>query len=133
MATHPYQGDFPPELTGDSNDVWLLTHVPAVHDVMARHGDGAKPIWFTEFGWSTHANSPTMAAWQRGVTPEVQAQYLVRTITLVRTKYPYVQRVFWYKERALRGDDTHIAGFGLLKTDLSPRPVYTALKALLLG
>jgi hypothetical protein len=110
-----------------------MTHTAALVTLMKSKGESTKPIWFTEFGWSTHANTPTMAAWQRGVTPETQAQYLVRTITLVRAKYPYVQRVFWYKERALKGDDTHNAGYGLLKTDLSPRPAYTALKALLSG
>ena len=110
-----------------------MTHVKAVHELMARHGDGAKPIWFTEFGWSVHDNTSTMAAWQRGVTADVQAQYIVRAVTLVRARYPYVQRMFWYKERAFRGDDFHQAGYGLLKNDLSPRPSYWALKSLLLG
>jgi hypothetical protein len=41
--------------------------------------------------------------------------------------------MFWYKERAVAGDDFHQAGYGLLKTDLTPRPAYWALKTLLLG
>lgn len=135
VATHPYQGlgDAAPETIDTGGDWWLMTHVKAVHELMARQGDGSKPIWFTEFGWSVHDNTPTMPAWQRGVSAEVQAQYLVRAIALVRTRYPYVERMYWYKERAVRGDDFHRAGYGLLKTDLTPRPAYWALKALLLG
>jgi polysaccharide biosynthesis protein PslG len=51
----------------------------------------------------------------------------------VRARYPYVERMYWYKERAVQGDEPREAGFGLLKADLSPRPAYWALKALLLG
>ncbi len=110
-----------------------MTHVKAVHELMARHGDGAKPVWFTEFGWSVHDNSPEMPLWQRGVSAEMQAQYIVRAIALVRARYPYVERMYWYKERAVRGDEVREAGFALLKTDLSPRPAYWALKTLLFG
>ena len=135
MATHPYQGvgDAVPETADDGDDWWLLTHVPAVHELMARHGDGGKPIWFTEFGWSVHPNRPGLEPWQRGVTPEEQAAYLGRAVALVQLRYPYVERAFWYKDVARSGEDELQAGYGLLKADLSPRPAYTALKALLLG
>jgi hypothetical protein len=39
--------------------------------------------------------------------------------------------MYWYKERTMRGDDFHQAGYGLLRADLSPRPAYTALSTLL--
>jgi hypothetical protein len=135
MATHPYQGvgDAAPETVDTGADWWLLTHVPAVHELMAQHGDGAKPIWFTEFGWSAHSNEPGLALWQRGVTPAEQASYLTRAVTLMRTRYPYVEKAFWYKDAARPGEDAIQAGYGLLTTDLSPRPVYSALKALLSG
>ncbi len=134
MATHPYQGvgDAAPETADSGNDWWLLTHVPAVHELMARHGDGGKPIWFTEFGWSTHPNRPGLEPWQRGVTPEEQAAYLSRAVALVQLRYPYVERAFWYKDAARSGEGEIYAGYGLLKADLSPRPAYAALKALLL-
>ena len=135
VATHPYQGvgDSAPETVGTGGDWWLMTHVKAVHELMASHGDGAKPIWFTEFGWSVHENSPGLPLWQRGVSPEVQAQYAVRAVLLARAKYPYVQRMYWYKDRSLPGDDFHHAGYGLLRVDLSPRPAWVALRALLVG
>jgi len=135
MATHPYQGvgDAAPETADDGDDWWVLTHIPAVHELMARHGDGGKPIWFTEFGWSVHANRPGLELWQRGVTPEEQAAYLARAVALMRLRYPYVERAFWYKDAARAGESEVQSGYGLLKADLSPRPAYTALKGLPLG
>lgn len=135
MATHPYQGfgDAAPEAADSGADWWLLTHVPAIHELMARHGDGGKPIWFTEFGWSAHENRPGMENWQRGVTPGEQAAYLGRAIGLIRLRYPYVQRAYWYKDATRPGEDEIQSGYGLLKADLTPRPAYWALKALLAG
>jgi polysaccharide biosynthesis protein PslG len=129
LSTHPYQGvgDAPPDKPDDGNR-WWFTHVPAVRDVMLRYGDGAKPIWFTEFGWSAHGNWPGIANWQRGVSPEQQGDYLVRAIRYTQAHYPYVPVMFWYKERANpQGTDAHQEGYGLLNADLSERPVYEAL------
>jgi hypothetical protein len=133
MATHPYQGmgDSPPEIPDSGRDWWLMTHVDAVHRVMARNGDGSKPIWFTEYGWSVHDNRPGEPNWSRGVTGAEQASYLVRTYAMIKARYPYVQRAYWYKDASRHGDDPHQAGYGLLRTDLSPRPAYSALASLL--
>lgn len=135
MATHPYQGvaDLPPEAVGNGESWWLLTDVAAVRQLMVRRGDGRKPIWFTEFGWSVHDNDAGTAPWRRGVSAETQAAYLVRAITLIRARFPYVTRAFWYKDVAVADEDAHEAGYGLLHVDLSPRPAYTALKRLLAG
>jgi hypothetical protein len=130
VATHPYQGvaDAPPEHPGDGNR-WWFAHLPAVREVMVDNGDGGKPIWFTEFGWSAHANRPGTPNWQRGVTPEQQADYAVRAIRYTRAHYPYVPVMFWYKDRASPlGSDPYYEGYGLLNSDLSERPVYRALK-----
>jgi hypothetical protein len=132
MATHPYQGvgDAPPEHPDDGNR-WWLSHLPAVRSVMNAYGDGHKPVWFTEFGWSEHPNWPGIGNWERGVTPEVQADYLVRSVRYTATNYPYVPVMFWYKERAQPGGtDPHQNGYGLLRGDLTARPAYTALRNL---
>jgi hypothetical protein len=133
VGTHPYQGvgDAAPETPDTGGDWWLMTHVKAVHDLMAAHGDGRKQVWFTEFGWSVHDNPAGLPLWERGVTAEVQAAYIVRAISLVRASYPYVGRMYWYKERTMPGDEFHEAGYGLLRADFTPRPAYTALRALL--
>jgi polysaccharide biosynthesis protein PslG len=131
LATHPYQGiaDAPPEHPDDGNR-WWFTHLPAVRNVMTDFGDAEKPVWFTEFGWAAHQNSPGMPDWQRGVTLEQQADYLLRSIRYAKDHYPYVSVMFWYKERSRPGPSPEPwhESRGLLYADLSERPVYRALK-----
>jgi chitodextrinase len=128
LATHPYQGkaDEPPEHADDGNP-WWFTHLPAVRKVQSDFAD-LKPIWFTEFGWSQHANAANQPNWSRGVTAQQQADYAIRALNYTKAHYPYVEVAFWYKEHPRPGGtDIHQEGFGLMNADLSARPVYTAL------
>ena len=54
-------------------------------------------------------------------------------MALIESRYPYVQKVFWYKDAARPGEGELQAGYGLVNADLSPRPAYWTLKTLLLG
>jgi polysaccharide biosynthesis protein PslG len=136
LATHPYMGptDLPPE-TPDvgGRNIYLLTHVAAVHDLMVSNGDGAKPIWFTELGWSSHGNAGGEANWERGVTPEQQADYTVRAIRLVASRFPYVTNMILYNERNRGTGDVQLDNYGILNRDLSEKPVYRALRSHLAG
>jgi len=134
MATHPYLGvaDLPPT-TPDDGTKWTLLHVAAVRDLLVRHGDGDKPIWFTEFGWSAHPTAPGAPNWERGVTLQQQASYLVDTLRLVRASLPYVTAVFWYTDRVRVSGDPQVDNYGLLTRDLQPRPALLAVRAYLLG
>jgi hypothetical protein len=134
MATHPYQGiaDAPPEKPDDGTK-YTLAHVRAVRDLMVKQGDGAKSIWFTEFGWSSHANWSGVQNWNRGVTPQQQGDYLVRTIKYVTANFPYVKNMFWYNERNLSTGAPQLDNYGLLDRSLSPKPAYLALRAQLTG
>jgi aryl-phospho-beta-D-glucosidase BglC (GH1 family) len=128
MATHPYQGmaDYPPEYADDGHR-WWFSHLPAVRAVMVANGDADKPIWFTEFGWSSHDNWPRIENWNRGVTEGQQADYLVRAIDYTRTKYPYVTNMLWYSDRNRATGTVQYDNYGLLADSLSPKPVYKAL------
>jgi hypothetical protein len=134
MATHPYQAisDTPPEITLDSRN-WWFARLGAVRNLMVQNGDGNKPIWFTEFGWSSHDNWQGVQNWQRGVTLAQQGDYLVRAIEYAKAQYPYVTNMFWYDERNQTGTDIQNANFGLLNNDLTEKPVYWSLKSYLTG
>lgn len=139
MATHPYMGvaDQAPE-TPDDGTMWTLTHVAAVHALMKKNGDGDKPIWFTEFGWSSHGNkgidfSSGADNWLHGVSETTQADYLVRAIKLVQSQFPYVTHMFWYSERNVDTSNIQNANYGLMTHDLTPKPVYYALQQFLAG
>src|SRR5205814_368429 len=112
---------------------WILDHIRAVHDLMVAKGDGAKPIWATELGWSSHANTGTEPSWALGVTEAQQADYIVRAINFFATTHPYVKNVFWYNERNKATGNVQEDNYGLLHRDLTPKPAYTALQTLLAG
>jgi hypothetical protein len=98
---------------------------------MVDNGDGDKPIWFTEFGWSNHANHSDLGNWEQGVTSDQQADYFVRAVKYVRNNFPYVKKMFWYNERNQEAGKIQLDNYGLLKRDLSPKPVYTRIKSFL--
>lgn len=132
ISTHPYMGpsNAAPELI-DVGTIWRMDHVRAVHQLMVDRGDGEKPIWFTEFGWSTHDNVAGAQAWEIGVTDALQAEFLLRAFTQIAENYPYVTHAFWYTARDVDSDDAHKASFGLLRRDFTPKPAYEALKTML--
>jgi hypothetical protein len=132
MATHPYLDptNSAPEL--DNNKFTTITFVRNVIALMKQYGDGSVPIWFTEFGWSSHANTSTTPTWQRGVTLQQQADYLVRALKLIRANYPYVAKAFWYTDRdTAQSSPSQDANFGLLRHDLTPKPAFTAVQSYL--
>jgi hypothetical protein len=129
IATHPYQGiaSEPPEAP-DLGTKWRMSHVAAVHKLMVSQGDGNKPIWFSEFGWSNHDNTGITSNWEQGVTAEQQADYMVRAIKYIAANHPYVKKMFWYNERNQDAGKIQLDNYGLLNRDLSPKPVYTRVK-----
>ena len=134
MGAHPYMGvaDAPPE-TPDDGTGRTLDAVGDLHEFLTDHGDGDKPIWITEIGWSTHEDTTDTPGWARGVSPSVQADYLVRALDKVRDEHPYVTRFYWYAERDKSTGDEHYDNFGLLTTELRGKPAYQALANYLRG
>jgi hypothetical protein len=129
MAVHPYvaPADTSPLAHGGS-EIWQFRHVKAVHALMEAHGDGRKPIWATEFGWSTHDNPPGTAAHDLGVTPELQGTYAVQALQLWAKRFPYVKRVFWYNEHDLATGSIQHDHYGLMDAQLVPKPGYYILQ-----
>jgi hypothetical protein len=132
LSTHPYQGvaNAAPE-TPDNGTEWTLAHVGAVHGVMVANGDGNKPIWFTEFGWSNHTNAAGTPNWQLGVTDPQQGDYLVRTLRWLASNAPYVTRAFWYEAVDETNTDIQNANYGLLTSGLTPKVVDTTVSGYL--
>jgi polysaccharide biosynthesis protein PslG len=129
VATHPYEGnaDAPPA-TPDDGTEYTPTHVAAVHELMVQHGDGNLPIWFTEFGWASHANTASTPDYELGVTKTQQGDDLVETLRWVAADAPYVTHAFWYEATNQTGTDIQNANYGLLTTRLAPKPAYTILQ-----
>ncbi|HMA34585.1 MAG TPA: cellulase family glycosylhydrolase [Chloroflexia bacterium] len=100
--------------------------------LMERNGDGAKPIWASEYGWvSLPPDWPGKpSSWGASVDEATQAQYLVDGYRRARAEWPWMGVMFvWH----LRDPDPLPREpqpyFAILRPDFSPRPAYTALQA----
>lgn len=119
IAVHPYSF---PSLPAQANAAVVggLDDVPALHRVMARHGEGRKKVWITEFGAPTGTASDAVSDGDQ-----------VRTILLA---HKLVQKWDWagpliYFELRDRGTNPAIdeENFGVVRTDLSLKPAGKAL------
>lgn len=128
LATHPYpsMADQPPDAPDDGTR-GTFRHLSAVRDLMVARGDAHRPIWLTEVGWSTHPGGDV--SWRRGVTEEQQADYVTRTLALVRNEMPYVTAVFFYRDRDHVSGEAHFDHFGLMTRQLQPKPALDAIGA----
>jgi hypothetical protein len=128
LAVHPYQRwGYAPGAPAPGPEPWYFSNVTLVRGV-ERDNDDLKPIWFTELGWSTHANTAQLPEYQRGVTEQTQARYLVRALQLTRQRYPYVARVYIYQARDETGFTIENNNFGLFTTTLQPKPAVAAVR-----
>ncbi|HSD76395.1 MAG TPA: hypothetical protein VLA98_03290, partial [Solirubrobacteraceae bacterium] len=73
-----------------------------VHATMAAHGDGAKPIWMTELGWSANSLTCSRGRWAgqkpAGVSEADQAAYLRQAFHCMASD-PYVEYALWFNHR----------------------------------
>jgi hypothetical protein len=95
LALHPYVDPWSPE----SGQIGVGGDVSKIKAVVEQFG--RKPIWATEFGWST-GPSDRITGNGRPVDKETQANYLVRGAVLLRIAG--MERVVWYnfKDTATR-------------------------------
>lgn len=127
MSVHPYSCAKSPEtVSRDASDRITSNSFTGYREVrasMLARGDD-KPIWFTEFGWSTTTQ-------ECGVSEAKQADYLTRAMKLIEQDR-YVQVALWYNLRnnywTHDGDDVE-SRYGLTRTDYSHKPSYGAFKA----
>ncbi|HEY63577.1 MAG TPA: hypothetical protein G4O02_03300 [Caldilineae bacterium] len=125
LGAHPYGFAYPPDDSHGAHEGLNMSRILDLRAVMAAHGDGAKPIWATEIGWTTHGVGEH--AWLT-VTLEEQADYLARAWWKAYHEWPWL-RVFtvWNLSRGAPEEDEKF-GYSLLFRDGRPKPVCQALR-----
>ena len=111
LALHPYSLAAAPESSADPAHSFAAA-IGQAHAIMAAHGDGAKPLWITEMGWST----PDVSDAQR-------ADYFARTVSMVRST-PNIAAFVAYELN--QADDTQGPQIGLLAADGTPTASWSA-------
>ncbi|HEX2910427.1 MAG TPA: endo-1,4-beta-xylanase [Chloroflexia bacterium] len=121
IAVHPYVNS--PYVPGGSlspeSVYWVNTYPNLATGFAARNGN--KPVWATEFGWSTENTDGKPIK----VTPEEQANYLTRASIMGLSSG--IQKFFPYQF----ADDAHnpTDRYGMIGLDWStPKPAYNAYR-----
>jgi len=133
FSIHPYMSpsNLPPS-TADTpapGNIWNINHVPYIRNLMVANGDGAKSLWFTEFGWSTHNNPPGTPSWGKGVTYANQAAYFTDTVNMVNANFGYVGKIYWYMDKDWPSESTdQTRDYGMLHDNLSEKVIMDALR-----
>jgi hypothetical protein len=105
----------------------------AVHAVMVGAGDGTKPIYATELGWSSTGAECQTGHWAgqklAGVTQPTQATYLRQAYHCVaQPQYSYVKVAMWFELFNNGTSTAPLNNFGLLNHDYSPKPAFAAFQ-----
>jgi len=124
LGAHPYGFAYPPDDPRSAHDGLNLARLLDLREIMEAHGDGDKPIWVTELGWTTAGVGES--SWLT-VTPQQQADYLTGAWRRAR-EWPWLQ-VFtvWNLSQGLPPTD-EMAGYSLLDESGEPKAAYDALQ-----
>jgi len=116
---------------------WSFLGYREVENVLNAHGNGARPIWMTELGWSSTNGGPTSCAsgmWMGqkpdGVSEADQATFLTKAYNCMAND-PYVTDALWFTLQDAtqypQASDNH---YGLLRPDGSAKPSLNAFKGI---
>jgi Bacterial Ig domain len=129
--TSPYLFEFN-RGTKTINQYFFLGFI-SIHAAMAAAGDGNKPIYMTELGWSSTTSECQVGAWAgkklAGVSEQTQATYLQQAYhCLAQPDYSYVKAAMWFELFDNGSSSNPLDNFGLLTSSYAPKPAFDAFK-----
>jgi hypothetical protein len=134
----PGSGKCPPKYASQEGNCWkdkpsfYFRRIEQQYAVMEAAGEGQKQMWLTEFGWSTY-NVANGYEYGQLISPDVQAQYLVRAFEKGKNEYPWMGVMFvWnlnFSTLGLSPEDEKVP-WSVVNPDWSPRLAFLALKAI---
>lgn len=128
LGAHPYGFAYAPDDAHGAHDGLNLARLADLRAIMVANGDGHKPVWATELGWTTQA-AVDEQRWLR-VSEAEQARYLVGAFQLATGEWPWLERIaVWNLSRDLPADDEK-RGYSILEDGGRLKPAYQALAAL---
>jgi hypothetical protein len=140
VSVHPSGFSNPPNCTpatpqcslsgGFNNDdsFYAFTRVAEYRALMVQQGEASKKIWFTEFGYCSNPTPPAGYEYCSSVTEQKQANFLVQAFMQARGLDYVAGMMQWNLNFQQVVPQTNEQwGFGIIHSDLSARPAYSAL------
>jgi polysaccharide biosynthesis protein PslG len=132
LGVHNYGGNTSPER--DPGDCGIcFRRAELYRNLMVRRGDAGTPIWATEFGWLMDPGFGLgQYDWMK-VSPEQQAQYVVRSYQYAQKNWPWMRGMLLSNLDAStspyhQGPEDGLPWFAILNADYSPRPAWSAFR-----
>ena len=129
LAYHPY-GPRGGPLSSPSSGANSFAYTDTLHSILVAHGDGDKPIWLTEAGYSTNNNAGPDDCY---VTEAEQAEFLRDYIDRF-FQWPWAGNFFWDKTRDRQPPmsdpadcDSKDDYYGLLRYNYTRKPAFNRL------
>ncbi len=140
LAAHPSGFSNPPNCTpatpqcslsgGFNNDdsFFAFTRIGEYRNLMVQQGEGNKQIWFSEFGYCSNTAPPAGYEYCSSINEQTQANFLVQAYQMSRGLDYVAGMMMWNLNMQLAVQQSDEKwGFGIIRSDWSARPAYTAL------
>ncbi len=126
LAAHTYGFTHPPEAEPDRG-VINFRRIEPLRDIMARYGDGDKPVTITESGWSDDPR------WTNAVRPGQRIAYTLAAFEIVDAWDWADHLCIWNFRQPLDSRNRRDAYYALVSSDFTRKPVYYAIQAFTQG
>ncbi|MDY2841847.1 MAG: glycosyl hydrolase [Candidatus Borkfalkiaceae bacterium] len=90
LAWHPY-----PTLKSDTES--FVEQEKKMYDVVCRHGDEGKPVFYTEIGFSDYRFGGLKGENGENDTQERVAEFAVKCLQAIKDELPFVETAFWFR------------------------------------
>ena len=140
LSAHPSGFSNPPSCTpatpqcslsggfNTDDSFFAFTRVGEYRNLMVQQNEGSKKIWFTEFGYCSNPTPPAGYEYCSSVTEQDQATFLVQAFQMARVLDYVGGMMQWNLNLQLAVPQTNEQwGFGIVRSDWSARPAYSAL------
>jgi hypothetical protein len=125
LGAHPYGFAYPPDDPYRAHDSLNFARLADLRAIMIEEGDGDKPVWATELGWTTDTVGAKQE-WLR-VSEEEQSRYLVGAFERAGREWPWLERIaVWNLSMGLPAGDQK-RGYSILADDGTPKLAYDLL------
>lgn len=130
LFANGYGFDRPPDDPPDP-EVLNFQRVQLVREIMERHGDGDKPVWFNEVGWNAAPETfPTEKLIWKRVPEAQQAEWTLQAIKTARGAWEWagVFCIWYFRQAGQIPAERADYYFRMVDVGFTPRPVYNLVK-----